>query len=88
MLTFKASNLEFDSEDDTIEMRLPDFPADVTAQLPILYNEGLWVALGSKYYTASLQNGILTIRKDGNADEATGIGNKFTRIITVRQLYY
>lgn len=84
ILTFKASNLEFDSEDGTIEMRLPDFPVDVTASLPIFYNEGLWVALGSKYYPASLQNGILTIRKDGNADEASGTGNKFTRIIVVR----
>lgn len=84
LLVFQASNLEFDSEDETIEMRLPDFPEDVTANLPILYNEGLWVALGSKYYPASLQNGILTIRKDGNAEEAAGTGYKFTRVLIVR----
>ena len=84
MLIFQASSLEFDSEDETIEIRLPDFPEDVTFEAPVFYNEGLWVALGSKYYPASLRNGILTIRKDGNADEAEGTGDKFTRIIVVR----
>ena len=84
MLTFKASSLAFDAEDETVEMRLPDFPENVSAQIPVFYNEGLWVALGSKYYPASLAKGILTIRKDGNADEASNTGNKFTRIVVVR----
>lgn len=84
MLAFKASALTFDEESQTVEISMPDLPKDISCSFPILYNEGLWVALGSKYYPASIQNGILTISKDGNADEASNTGNKFTRIIIVR----
>ena len=84
MFVLKASSLEFDSEDETIEMRLPDFPSTISMNMPIFYNEGLWVALGSKYYPATLANGVLTISKNGNADEASNTGYKFTRIISVR----
>ena len=84
MLSLKASALTFDEESQTVEISLPDLPKDISCSFPILYNEGLWVALGSKYYPASIQNGILTISKDGNANEASNTGNKFTRIIIVR----
>lgn len=84
MLVLKASSLTFDEESQTVELYVPTLPADVSCSFPVLYNEGLWVALGSKYYPATLNNGTLIIRKDGNADEASGTGNKFTRIIVVR----
>lgn len=84
MLVLKATSLTFDENDSQVEMSLPNFPAGVSFEAPIFYNEGLWVNLGSKYYPASLRNGVLTISKDGNADEASGTKNKVTRIIIVR----
>lgn len=84
MFVMKASNLEFDAEDQTIEMRLPDFPSDISINPPIIYNESRWSNLGSKYYPAYLRNGVLTISKADAADEPEGTGSKFTRIIAVR----
>ncbi len=84
MFVMKASNLEFDSEDQTIEIQLPNFPSNISINPPIIYNESLWSNLGSKYYPAYLRNGVLTISKADAADEASGTGTKFTRIIAVR----
>ena len=84
MFVLKASNLEFDSEEQTIEKRLPDLPSDISINPPVIYNESLWSNLGSKYYPAYLRNGLLTISKADAADEASGTGSKFTRIIAVR----
>lgn len=84
MLILKVSALTFDEESQTVEMYIPTLPEDISCSFPVFYNEGLWVALGSKYYPATLNNGNLIIRKDGNADEADGTGYKFTRIIVVR----
>ena len=79
-----ASALTFDSESDTVEMTLPNFPSGVSFDVPIIYNESLYSELGSKYYPATLQNGVLTITKDGAADEPSTTEYKFTRIIVVR----
>lgn len=84
MFVMKASNLEFDSEDQTIEIRVQDFPSDISINPPIIYNESLWSNLGSKYYPAYLRNGVLTISKADAADEPDGTGSKFTRIISIR----
>ena len=84
MFVMKASNLEFDSEDQTIEIRVQDFPSDISTNPPIIYNESLWSNLGSKYYPAYLRNGVLTISKADAADEPDGTGSKFTRIISIR----
>lgn len=83
MFVLKADNLEFDAEDQTIEMQLPGFPSDIAINPPIIYNESLWSNLGSKYYPAYLRNGILTISKADAANEPEGTGTKFTRIITI-----
>ena len=82
--TVEASALTFDSESDTVEMTLPNFPSGVSFDVPIIYNESLYSELGSKYYPATLQNGVLTITKDGAADEPSTTEYKFTRIIVVR----
>ena len=84
MFVLKASNLEFDSEDQTVEIFLPEFPTNIAFNPPIIYNESLWSNLGSKRYPATLRNGILTISKDGAADEPANVGTKFTRMIIVR----
>ena len=78
---FKAESLNFDETDNQVVISIPDISTSYSASFPIFYNEGLWVALGSKYYPATLANGVLTISKDGNADEAAGTGFKFTRVI-------
>jgi hypothetical protein len=84
MFVLKADNLEFDAEDQTIEMQLLGFPSDIAINPPIIYNESLWSNLGSKYYPAYLRNGVLTISKADAADEPDGTGSKFTRIISIR----
>ncbi|MGM9735467.1 MAG: hypothetical protein ACI3ZL_03545 [Candidatus Cryptobacteroides sp.] len=84
MLVFKASALTFDDESQTVEISVPGLPEEVTCAFPVIYNEGTGVALGSKYYPATLENGTIVISKDGNADEASNAGNKFTRIFIVR----
>lgn len=84
MLAFRASALTFDDDSQTVEISVPGLPAEISRSFPVLYNEGIGVALGSKYYPATLENGTIVISKDGNADEASNAGNKFTRIIIVR----
>ena len=84
MFVLKASNLVFDSDDQTVEIQLPGFPSDISINPPIIYNESLWSNLGSKRYPATLRNGILTISKDGAADEPANVGTKFTRMIVIR----
>ena len=86
MLVLKAGTLTFDEDDNQVVMTLPGVPSYFSGSFPVFYNEGLWVALGSKYYPATLLSGVLTISKDGAADEATGTGNKFTRVFLVRSL--
>lgn len=84
ILTLKATSLTFDTDSLTVEISVPDLAENASSSFPVLYNEGLWVALGSKYYPATLENGTIVISKDGNADEASNTGNKFTRIVIVR----
>jgi len=84
ILTLKATSLTFDTDSQTVEISMPDLAENASSSFPVLYNEGLWVALGSKYYPATLENGTIVISKDGNADEASNTGNKFTRIVIVR----
>lgn len=84
ILTLKATSLTFDTDSQTVEISVPDLAENASSSFPVLYNEGLWVALGSKYYPATLENGSIVISKDGNADEASNTGNKFTRIVIVR----
>lgn len=84
ILTLKATSLTFDTDSQTVEISVPDLPENVSSSFPVLYNEGLWVELGSKYYPATLENGTIVISKDGNADEASNTGKKFTRIVIVR----
>lgn len=84
ILTLKTTSLTFDTDSQTVEISVPDLAENASSSFPVLYNEGLWVALGSKYYPATLENGTIVISKDGNADEASNTGNKFTRIVIVR----
>ena len=84
MLVFKATSLTFDEETQTVEILLPSYATWVDSSIPIIYNEGLWSTLGSKRYTATIRNRILTISKDGAADEASNASCKFTRMLFVR----
>ena len=84
MLVFKADNLVFDEDSQTVEIRLPGFSTWVDSSIPIIYSEGLWNNLGSKRYPATIKNGILTISKDGAAAEASNASYKFSRMVFVR----
>ena len=84
MLVFRADRISFDESDGTAALTLPGFPQDVNCEVPVLYNESLWSDLGSKYYPATLQGGVLTIRRDGATEEPAGTGAKFTRFLIVR----
>ena len=84
MLVLTADALSFDGESRTVELRLPGFPEEVGCEFPVLYNESLWSDLGSKYYPATLQGGVLTVRRDEAADEPAGTGAKFARVFIVR----
>ena len=83
LLVLKAETLTFDETDNEVVITLPGIESYFSGSFPVFYNEGLWTALGSKYYPATLGNGALTISKGGNADEASNAGYKFTRIIIV-----
>lgn len=84
ILTLVATSLTFDSDSQTVELSISDFPEGISSGFPVLYNEGLSTSLGSKYYPATIESGSIVISKDGNADEAEGTGNKFTRIVFIR----
>lgn len=84
MLVVKASTLTFDETSETVEISLPEIPSVFYNELPMIYNENLWSTMGSKFYPATLMNSVLTISKDGAADEATGTGSKFCRLFIVK----
>ena len=84
MLVVKATTLTFDETSETVEISLPEIPSVFYNELPMIYNENLWSTMGSKFYPARLMNGVLTISKDGAADEAATAGSKFCRLIIVK----
>lgn len=85
MCALKADTLAFDGAAQAVKFRLSGFPEDVSAdEIPVFYNENLWGSYGSKCYAAGLEGGILTIRRDGAAEEPEGTKAKFTRFLIVR----
>ena len=78
-IVFKATTLTFDENSGEIRTTFPGVPDTLKADFPVIFTESLYSETGSKYYPASIENGILTIRKDGNADEASGTKEKFAK---------
>ena len=78
-IVFKATTLTFDENSGEIRTTLPGVPDTLKADFPVIFTESLYSETGSKYYPASIENGILTIRKDGNADETSGTKEKFAK---------
>lgn len=78
-LIFKSSTLTFDEDSGEIRTTLPGVPETLKADFPVIFTDDLYSKTGSKYYPASIENGILTIRKDGNADEASSTKEKFAK---------
>lgn len=83
MLVFNAASLTFDETESKVQARLEGFPESVSASFPIIFSESQMSATGSRFYPASIENGVLTISKDGNADEASGVSTKFTKVFII-----
>ena len=49
----------------------------------MIYTESVTDAMGSKYYPASLSEGVLTIERGGASDEPEGAGRKFFRVFII-----
>ncbi len=84
MLVLKTETVAFDEETGTAKAVLPDFPASLSLSFPLLYNETVFDAMGSKFYPATIEGGVLTVSRDGADDEPDGTGYKFTRIFIVK----
>ena len=79
LLVLKAATLTFDENSGEIRTTLTGVPETLKADFPVIFTESQSSETGSKYYPASIENGVLTIRKDGNADEASGTKEKFAK---------
>ena len=79
LLVLKAATLTFDENSGKIRTTLTGVPEALKADFPVIFTESQSSETGSKYYPASIENGVLTIRKDGNADEASGTKEKFAK---------
>ena len=83
-LIIRATSITFDSGDNTASVRLEDCPDLNLDFLPIIYTNSISDAMGSKFYPASFHYGVLTIDKDGSADEDAGSFNKFTKVFIIK----
>lgn len=82
MLMLRSSALSWES--DSVELSIPElagFSADI---IPIIYTNSVSDTLGSKFYPAALQNGKLTVLKDGSADESSSALYKFTKLFLLK----
>ena len=79
LLVLKATTLTFDENEAEIRTTLPGVPETLKTDFPVIFTESQYSDTGSKFYPATIENGVLTIRKDGNADEADGTPAKFAK---------
>lgn len=83
MLVMKVTSLTFDASQNHVQATLPGFPSSANTNFPLIFTEELWSETGSKYYPAFIENGVLTILKDGNGEE-TNSPVKFARAFILR----
>lgn len=83
MLILNAESVTW-GEDDTIEAALDGFPAPGEWQFPLIYTNSPFDTLGSKFYPAAVEDGVLTVTRDGSEDEASTVGHKFIKAFLVR----
>ena len=83
MLVMKVTSLTFDASQNHVQATLPGFPSSINTNFPLIFTEEMWSETGSKYYPAFIENGVLTILKDGNGEE-TNSPVKFARAFILR----
>lgn len=84
MLAMSAQSLSFDETEEDVVATLPDFPDMTLDFLPVIYTGTVSDTYGSKFYPASLQNGVLTIKKDGIAGDSGATFYKFIKAFIVK----
>ena len=78
-LVLKAATLTFDENEAEIRTTLPGVPETLKTDFPVIFTDDQYSETGSRFYPASIENGVLTIRKDGNADEKSSTSVKFAK---------
>lgn len=81
MLVLDATELVW--EDDRVVVKLEGAEGLSADFVPVIYTESVTDAMGSKYYPASLSEGVLTIERGGASDEPEGAGRKFFRVFII-----
>ncbi len=81
MLVLDAAKLVWD--DDRVVVKLEGAEGLSADFVPVIYTESVTGAMGSKYYPASLSDGVLTIERGGAAGEPEGTGRKFFRVFII-----
>ena len=79
-LVFKAETLEFDASTHCVKLSIQGLIPIVNCSIPVFFTESSSSQTGSKYYSAELQNNVLTIEK-GNITEAENASYKFFKVV-------
>lgn len=79
LIALKLETIAFDQTEGVVRMSIPGIPDDIEASIPIIFTENQSSESGSRFYPATIQNRVMTILKDGNAEEASNASNKFTK---------
>lgn len=82
MLMLRSSALTWES--DSIELNISELSGFSADLIPVIYTNSVSDTLGSKFYPATLQDGKLTVSKDGSADESSTAGYKFTKLFLLK----
>ncbi len=80
MLAMTAASLTFDDTEEDIVVSLPALTGWNLDFLPVIYTGNISDTYGSKFYPATLQNGVLTISKDGVTGDTGTTFLKFIRV--------
>ena len=80
MLMMTAQSITFDETEEDMVATLPDFPSINLDFLPVIYTGNVFDTYGSKFYPASLQNGVLTVSRDGVTGDTGTTFSKFIKV--------
>ena len=79
-LIFKAEDLNFDENEDSIKVSIEGLPSLDNITCPVYFSNSSSFQTGNKFYDGELENGVLTIHKSG-LTEAANASYKFFKIV-------
>lgn len=79
-LVFKAETLDFGEDAAPIKISIEGLGSMVRCNLPVCFSESSSSQTGSKFYSADIGDGVLTIEK-GDITEASGASYKFFKVV-------